>query len=103
MGTTSAIYMALSLVRSHWVWHYGNAHSLIDMAHTKPAWDAWYKTYRWQQLRRRQLEREPLCAMCQADGRVTAATICDHVEPHRGDAALFWSGPFQSLCKPHHD
>jgi hypothetical protein len=64
---------------------------------------AWYKTYRWQQLRKRHLEGSPLCFMCKAAGRVTAATICDHVEPHRGDLLNFWAGPFQSLCKTHHD
>lgn len=41
--------------------------------------------------------------MCIDDGQTTIATICDHIEPHRGDMAKFWSGPFQSLCKPHHD
>jgi 5-methylcytosine-specific restriction protein A len=70
---------------------------------TKPPWDSWYKTARWQKLRRRQLDREPLCRMCKDEGRVTPASICDHREPHRGDAAKFWAGPFDSLCKPHHD
>lgn len=41
--------------------------------------------------------------MCLAEGIATAALVCDHVDPHRGDVTLFWSGPFQSLCKPHHD
>lgn len=34
-------------------------------------------------------------------GRVTAATVADHVTPHRGDPALF-AGPLQSLCGPCH-
>lgn len=34
---------------------------------------------------------------------VTAATICDHAIPHRGDERLFFGGPFLSLCKPCHD
>lgn len=41
--------------------------------------------------------------MCEAEGVVTAATVCDHVEPHRGDANKFWNGPFQSLCDFHHN
>jgi 5-methylcytosine-specific restriction protein A len=40
---------------------------------------------------------------CLERGVVTPATICDHVEPHRGDVNKFWLGPFQSLCKPCHD
>lgn len=63
----------------------------------------WYKTARWQRIRAAQLRAEPLCCMCQARGRVTAATIADHVTPHRGDADLFWNGALQSLCKPDHD
>jgi len=66
-------------------------------------WSAWYKTYRWQQLRKRHLDAHPLCVMCERGGKIRLATICDHVEPHKGDEARFWSGPFQSLCKTHHD
>lgn len=53
--------------------------------------------------RRQQLTAHPLCKMCQAEGKATAATIADHVTPHRGDEALFWNGELQSLCKRHHD
>ncbi len=62
-----------------------------------------YSTRRWQALRADQLSREPLCRMCMAEDRITAATVCDHVQPHRGDVTAFWAGPFQSLCKLHHD
>jgi 5-methylcytosine-specific restriction protein A len=41
--------------------------------------------------------------MCLADGVVAAARVCDHIEPHRGDAEKFWNGPFQSLCYFHHN
>jgi len=62
-----------------------------------------YSHRRWRTLRAQQLEREPLCRMCSAQDRTTVATVCDHVEPHRGDMVKFWSGPFQSLCKACHD
>jgi 5-methylcytosine-specific restriction enzyme A len=60
--------------------------------------------YRWQQYREQYLAKHPLCGMCQARGLVTAATIVDHIVPHKGDARLFW-GPnnHQSLCKDCHD
>lgn len=67
----------------------------------KPRWDSWYKTGRWQRIRRRQLETEPVCRMCLP--QPVLATVCDHIEPHRGDPQKFWRGPFQSLCAPHHN
>lgn len=66
-------------------------------------WRAWYKTPRWQRARATQLSAYPLCAMCQEDGVITPANVCDHVEPHRGNEAKFWAGPFQSLCEPCHN
>lgn len=66
-------------------------------------WRALYKTARWQAVRSRQLRDHPLCVMCERAGALTAATVCDHVERHRGDPERFFAGPFQSLCKPHHD
>jgi len=56
--------------------------------------------------------------MCEREGRVTAATVVDHIDPHRtawalasGDAdaiaaarARFWDHDnWQSLCAAHHD
>lgn len=62
-----------------------------------------YNTREWRMIRRMQLMEHPLCAMCEQEGRVTEATVCDHITPHRGDLKLFFEGPFQSLCKLHHD
>ena len=45
----------------------------------------------------------PLCEFCLADGRFSQADVVDHVEPHRGNATLFFTGKLQSLCKQHHD
>lgn len=36
-------------------------------------------------------------------GKVTAATVADHITPHKGDYELFWHGPLQSLCAFHHN
>jgi 5-methylcytosine-specific restriction protein A len=69
----------------------------------RSTYSAWYKTRRWQQLRQMQLAVEPLCRFCKARGITTAATVCDHITPHRGDVELFWSGPFQSLCENCHN
>lgn len=57
-----------------------------------------YKTARWRARRMHQLAEEPLCRSCAKAGRITAATIADHVEPHRGDPIKFFEGELQSLC-----
>lgn len=59
---------------------------------------------RWLRARRRYLAANPLCRLCQQVGRTTAATVVDHVVPHRGDRALFWDeSNWQPLCKECHD
>lgn len=69
---------------------------------TKPHWDRWYKLARWKKLRLEHLTKEPWCCYC--DRKLTPATVVDHIEPHKGDEALFWSPDnLQSLCKTHHD
>jgi hypothetical protein len=62
-----------------------------------------YTLTRWRKIRSHQLKIEPLCRICISNGIITPATICDHIEPHRGDMIKFWNGPFQSLCKQCHD
>ena len=66
-------------------------------------WKAWYEHRRWRRKAKAQLLRFPLCKLCLAKGKVTPATIADHVEPHRGNVNLFWTGELQSLCKHCHD
>lgn len=70
-------------------------------------WRAWYKTARWQRLRLRVLLRDQFTCQRPECGRLigdTSQLVCDHIRPHRGDAALFWDeGNLQSLCKPCHD
>jgi 5-methylcytosine-specific restriction enzyme A len=58
---------------------------------------------RWKKIRLQQLQKEPLCAMCRQQGKLTPATIADHIEPHKFDAEKFYLGKLQSLCKRHHD
>ena len=61
-------------------------------------------TWQWDQRRTLYLQRKPLCVMCATQGRVTAANVVDHIQPHKGDMGLFWDEQnWQSLCKPCHD
>jgi 5-methylcytosine-specific restriction protein A len=60
--------------------------------------------YKWQRAREAYLQAHPLCVRCAAKDRVVAATVVDHIIPHKGDMTLFWnSGNWQPLCKPCHD
>jgi 5-methylcytosine-specific restriction enzyme A len=57
----------------------------------------------WKDRRVHQLANQPLCEWCEKLGLTTAATVADHVVPHRGDLDLFHHGELQSLCAPCHD
>lgn len=59
---------------------------------------------RWERARKIFLASHPLCRMCERRCRVTAATVVDHRDPHRGDFDLFWNQDnWQALCQPCHD
>lgn len=62
----------------------------------------WYAHRRWRELRKQQLQREPLCQYCKARGLLVQAQVVDHVQPHRGDEHKFWFGKLQSLCNTCH-
>ena len=41
---------------------------------------------------------------CEKRGKLTPATVVDHIVPHRGDRKLFWDEKnWQPLCKRCHD
>jgi 5-methylcytosine-specific restriction protein A len=76
---------------------------LANPASAKDPRRTWYGLSSWKERRRHQLSKEPLCAICEAEGRVTGATIADHLPPHGGSWNAFRTGPLRSLCKPCHD
>jgi 5-methylcytosine-specific restriction enzyme A len=58
----------------------------------------------WERARAAFLAEHPLCRTCKEHGVLELAVIVDHIQPHRGDAGLFWAqSNWQSLCKPCHD
>lgn len=58
----------------------------------------------WQKARDAYLLEFPLCAYCARMGFITAATVVDHIIPHKGNKVLFWDKiNWQPLCKPCHD
>ena len=61
--------------------------------------------YRWQKTSRAYLAAHPVCADPDGrhPGRLAAATVTDHVVPHKGDMALFWEpNNWQPLCASCH-
>ena len=64
-------------------------------------WRDWYSLQRWRKRAHHQLTIEPLCTVCEEQGRLSAATIADHHPPHKGDYNAFLLGPIRSLCACH--
>jgi len=59
---------------------------------------------RWGKARKRFLAEHPLCVECYREGKVVAATVVDHITPHKGNQDLFWDeSNWQPLCKSCHD
>lgn len=68
------------------------------------AWRGWYNLRIWRQvIRPRELAKNPLCARCLALDIVEPSVIVDHVGGHKGDWSKFINGPFETMCKTHHD
>lgn len=86
------------------------ANTLSVQPHNPDAWREGKTTAergyggKWQRARLAYLAKHPLCRLCEAQGRVTAATVVDHILPHRGDMVLFWASTtnWQPLCKSCH-
>jgi 5-methylcytosine-specific restriction enzyme A len=61
-------------------------------------------TYRWTRVSREFLWRRRWCIGCLAIGVRSKATLVDHIIPHKGDRALFWSSAnWQPCCEWHHN
>lgn len=61
----------------------------------------------WQRTSKAFLDAHPLCQCPDCDEgrvRVRAATVVDHIIPHRGDMSLFWKRDnWQAMAKECHD
>lgn len=56
---------------------------------------------KWRAAREEYLAAHPICATPECGA---AATVVDHVKPHKGDMALFWHRPnWQPLCATCHN
>lgn len=59
--------------------------------------------HKWRKEREQYLTDHPLCVACESKGQLTAATVVDHIVPHKGNDKLFWSrSNWQPLCASCH-
>lgn len=64
--------------------------------------DSRYDTAAWQRVRATQKTKQPLCEECKSKGRITAATVVDHITPVRLGGDFWDTANHQSLCRPCH-
>lgn len=77
---------------------------------SKPSYDLYRESSsrrgynsRWRKAREGYLAKHPLCQSCMLQGKRIAATVVDHIKPHKGDKKLFWdSSNWQPLCASCH-
>lgn len=63
-----------------------------------------YNTTYWRKIRKQVLLNEPLCRQCAKMGRVTAATVVDHIARARIDSSQFLDlNNLQPLCDSCHN
>jgi 5-methylcytosine-specific restriction endonuclease McrA len=61
-----------------------------------------YERRAWRRRSSLTLASQPLCIECLRKGIVEPAVVCDHIEPHHGDANKFWNSKTQGLCRACH-
>ncbi len=87
-----------------WGKRYCEKHEPLHRGESRPSSGKRGYNSKWQKARKTYLREHPLCVKCMAEGKLTEATVVDHIRPHRGDPVLFWDKKnWQSLCKPCHD
>lgn len=65
--------------------------------------NTFYHTPEWRRLRKRFINKNPLCVSCGDKGIVKAAQVVDHITPIRlGGMALSWDN-LQSMCHSCHN
>lgn len=57
-----------------------------------------YSSTPWRKLRQAKLWQQPLCEECQRNGRITPATMVDHITPIKQGGAALCMANLQSLC-----
>jgi len=62
----------------------------------------WYMSKTWKTIRSIHLSNNPLCVMCQRDGRITKGNEVDHIIPFNDWQSFIDMDNLQTLCRPCH-
>ena len=63
---------------------------------------SFYNSSAWRKLRARFLIEHPFCVECRKNGKLTKATVVDHVVPIRQGGPAFEENNLQALCASCH-
>ncbi len=84
---------------------YCPAHKAVhktDYQRRDPITNRIYGSVRWKKFRKMYLARNPLCV--NYDDCHNAATVVDHIKPHRGDEDLLWDeANLNPMCRGCHN
>lgn len=69
----------------------------------RPKRHGFYQTSLWRKLRGRFIRQHPLCAECERQGFVRAASIVDHIVPIEEGGGMAAEENLQSLCVSCHN
>lgn len=65
--------------------------------------DDFYNTPTWRRFRLVYIAIHPLCRLCETNGRITRATVVDHITPINQGGAKFDERNLQPLCASCHN
>jgi 5-methylcytosine-specific restriction protein A len=64
---------------------------------------SFYNSRKWRKAAERFKQANPLCVMCQDEGKVTPAQFADHIIRIEDGGSRFDESNLQSLCEFHHN
>lgn len=69
---------------------------------TKQSRNRLYNTARWKNYSKTFLTMNPLCVMCDKEGKVVEAKVVDHIVPITQGGSVWGTFNHQPLCHKHH-
>lgn len=64
---------------------------------------SFYRNANWRKLRKWWVNRNPLCVMCEKEGKLVAVQVVDHIVPIKMGGEELSSSNLQSLCHSCHN